>query len=183
MNTKLVILTEIIAPYRIPVFNALAKIEGIDLHVIFLAETDPFVREWLIYKEEIDFSYEVLASYRRRWRNRNMLLNHGMNAALRKASPDVILCGGYNYIASWQALLWAGRNRVPFLLWAESNAKDLRRKTWFIESLKSRFLSKCNAFVVPERHPYSIWRASVFLRKRYSPPLMQSTMISSAKCP
>jgi glycosyltransferase involved in cell wall biosynthesis len=149
VNRKLVILTEIIAPYRIPVFNALAKIEGIDLHVIFLAETDPFVREWLVYKEEIDFSYEVLSSYRRRWRNRNMLLNRGMNDALRRASPDVILCGGYNYLASWQALFWAGRHEVPFLLWAESNAKDLRRNTWFVESLKSRFLGKCDAFVVP----------------------------------
>ena len=149
MSLKLVILTEIIAPYRIPVFNALADIEGIDLHVIFLAETDPFVREWLVYKEEIEFSYEVLASYRRRWRNRNILLNRGMYAALRKASPDIILCGGYNYLASWQALLWAGRNQVPFLLWAESNAKDFRRKTWVVESLKTRFFSKCDAFVVP----------------------------------
>ena len=149
MSLKLVILTEIIAPYRIPVFNAFADIEGIDLHVIFLAETDPFVREWLVYKEEIEFSYEVLASYRRRWRNRNILLNRGMYAALRKASPDIILCGGYNYLASWQALLWAGRNQVPFLLWAESNAKDFRRKTWVVESLKTRFFSKCDAFVVP----------------------------------
>ena len=149
MSKKLVILTEIIAPYRIPVFNALAKIEGIDLHVIFLAETDPFVREWLVYKEEIRFSYEVLPSYRKRWRRHNILLNRGMNAALRKASPDVILCGGYNYIASWQALLWAGRKQVPFLLWTESNSKDFRRKNWFVESLKSKFLSKCYAFVVP----------------------------------
>jgi glycosyltransferase involved in cell wall biosynthesis len=149
VSRKLAILTEIIAPYRIPVFNALATIEGIDLHVIFLAETDPFVREWLVYKEEIHFSYEVLASYRRRWRKHNILLNRGMNAALRKALPDIILCGGYNYLASWQALLWAGRNRVPFLLWTESNAKDLRRKTWFVESLKTRFFSKCDAFVVP----------------------------------
>jgi len=149
VSLKLVILTEIIAPYRIPVFNAFADIEGIDLHVIFLAETDPFVREWLVYKEEIEFSYEVLASYRRRWRNRNILLNRGMYAALRKASPDIILCGGYNYLASWQALLWAGRNQVPFLLWAESNAKDFRRKTWVVESLKTRFFSKCDAFVVP----------------------------------
>ena len=96
VSRKLAVLTEIIAPYRIPVFNALANIDGIDLHVIFLAETDPFVREWLVYKEEIHFSYEVLASYRRRWRKHNILLNRGMNAALRKASPDIILCGGYN---------------------------------------------------------------------------------------
>jgi hypothetical protein len=40
MTRKIVILTEIIAPYRLPVFNALAQRTGLDLHVIFLAETD-----------------------------------------------------------------------------------------------------------------------------------------------
>ena len=38
MTRKTVILTEIIAPYRIPVFNALARREDVDLHVMFLAE-------------------------------------------------------------------------------------------------------------------------------------------------
>ena len=41
MKGRLIILTEIIAPYRIPVFNALAARSEVDLHVIFLAETDP----------------------------------------------------------------------------------------------------------------------------------------------
>jgi hypothetical protein len=50
MSRRLVLLTEIIAPYRIPVFNALASHSGIDLHVIFLAENDPTLREWLVYK-------------------------------------------------------------------------------------------------------------------------------------
>ena len=35
MTHRVVILTEIISPYRIPVFNALAQHEGIDLKVIF----------------------------------------------------------------------------------------------------------------------------------------------------
>ena len=42
---KLVLLTEIIAPYRIPVFHALAKHDGVDLHVVFLAKTDPTLRQ------------------------------------------------------------------------------------------------------------------------------------------
>ena len=109
MNRRLVILTEIIAPYRIPVFNALAKVEGINLHVIFLAETDPEARDWLVYKDEIRFSWQVLPSYRNRIGRHNLLLNAGVAAALRKAKPDVIICGGYNYIASWRALLWARR--------------------------------------------------------------------------
>ena len=35
MSRRLAILTEIIAPYRIPVFNALARRAELDLHVIF----------------------------------------------------------------------------------------------------------------------------------------------------
>jgi glycosyltransferase involved in cell wall biosynthesis len=144
-----VILTEIIAPYRIPVFNALAQLDEIDLHVIFLAETDPALRKWRVYKEEINFSYEVLPSYRARWRDHAALINRGVGSALRKASPDVILCGGYNYFASWEALFWARRNRVTFLLWTESNAKDLRANNWLTDSLKRIFLNGCDSFVVP----------------------------------
>ena len=82
MSWRLVILSEIIAPYRIPVFNALARHEGIDLHVIFLAESDPELRDWLVYKDEIHFSYQVLPSWRQRFAGHNLLLNRGLKAAL-----------------------------------------------------------------------------------------------------
>jgi len=93
---KLVILTEIIAPYRIPVFNALARREEIDLHVIFLAESDPKLRGCLVYKDEIRFSYQVLPSWRRKFAGHNLLLNRGLKSGLQWAAPDAILCGGYN---------------------------------------------------------------------------------------
>jgi glycosyltransferase involved in cell wall biosynthesis len=149
MNPRLVIITEIISPYRIPVFNALARHTGIDLHVIFLAENDPAQRQWLVYKDEIRFSYEVLPSWRRRVGRHNFLLNWGAETALRRAAPDFIVCGGYNYIASWQSMSWARRNRVPFILWAESTTRDLRGGRALIEFLKTRFLRGCDAFVVP----------------------------------
>ena len=60
MKRRLVILTEIISPYRIPLFNCLAQKAAVDLHVIFLSENDPDLRQWRVYKEEIRFSYEVL---------------------------------------------------------------------------------------------------------------------------
>jgi glycosyltransferase involved in cell wall biosynthesis len=149
MSCRLVIITEIIAPYRIPVFNALARHPEIDLHVIFLAETDPTQRQWLVPKEEIHFSFEVLPSWRRRIHGHNLLLNWGLDTALRLASPDAIVCGGYNYIASWEALHWARRRHVPFLLWIESTARDSRSGSTFLESLKTRFLRQCDGFVVP----------------------------------
>ena len=158
MKRRLVILTEIIAPYRIPVFNSLAQQSGIDLHVIFLAETDPTLRQWRSYKDEIHFSFQVLPSWRRRLGNYNALLNWGVSSALRRASPDAILCGGYNYIASWQSMWWARRNHVPFLLWVESTADDLRRNNPLIESLKTTFLRSSKAFVVPGKSSFAYLR-------------------------
>ena len=151
MKRRLVILTEIISPYRIPLFNTLAENAEVDLHVIFLAETDPTLRQWQVYKDEIHFSYEVLPSWRQRLGRYNMLLNLGVTRALAARGPDVILCGGYNYVASWQALRWARAHRIPFVLWSESNAKDLRRGHAMVEFLKSLFLRKCSGFVVPGR--------------------------------
>jgi glycosyltransferase involved in cell wall biosynthesis len=147
--TRLTIVTEIIAPYRIPVFNALAQQREIDLHVIFLAETDRTQRQWRVYQDEIRFSYQVLPSWRRRFGRFHVLLNWGMQSALRRAAPQVVICGGYNYLASWIALRWARRRAVPILLWVESTAKDRRRGHVWAERLKTRFIRGCNAFIVP----------------------------------
>ena len=154
MKRKLVILSEIIAPYRIPVFNALAKHESIDLHVIFLAETDPALRQWQVYKDDIRFRYQVLPSRRLRIGSHNVLLNRNLMTVLRKSSPDVILCGGYNYLASWQSLFWARRHRVPFSLWVESTRRDFRSGSRLVESLKASFMHRCSTFVVPGKSSF-----------------------------
>jgi glycosyltransferase involved in cell wall biosynthesis len=158
MKRRLVILTEIIAPYRIPVFNALAERGEIDLQVIFLAENDPGLRQWLVYKDEIRFSYVVLPSWRTKVGRHKLLLNRGLKAALHRASPHAILCGGYNYIASWQAMLWARRNHVSLLLWVESTAQDDRSSHALIEFLKTRFMRNCDAFVVPGKSSFEYLR-------------------------
>ncbi len=147
MTRRLVILTEIIAPYRIPVFNALATRGDVQLHVIFLSENDPSLRQWHVYKDEIRFSYEVLPAWRRRIGKYNVLLNRGVSSALRRAQPNAVLCGGYAYMASWQAAFWAKRHGIPLLLWSESTALDIRRKHRFVEVIKRQFRQRCQAFV------------------------------------
>ena len=151
MRRRVVVVTEIIAPYRIPVFNALAERQEVDLHVIFLSETDTSMRQWRVYSDEIRFSNEVLPSWRGRFGKYNVLVNHRVADALRRARPEVIVCGGYNYLASWQAQRWARQNRVRFLLWCESTASDRRGEHVLVESLKESFLRGCDGFVVPGR--------------------------------
>jgi 1,2-diacylglycerol 3-alpha-glucosyltransferase len=149
MTCRLLAISEIISPYRIPVFNALASQAGIDLHVIFLAENDPTLRQWLVYENEIGFSCEVLPSFRRRVGRQSILLNRNLHGALARFSPECVLVGGYNYVASWQALSWARRKQVKFLLWAESTTRDKRASYRMIEFLKVAFLRRCDGFVVP----------------------------------
>jgi len=149
MSCRLLVISEIIAPYRIPVFNALARQNGIDLHVVFLAETDPTLRHWPVYKNEIGFSYEVLPNFRRKVGGQNLLLNRKLQNALSCFSPGCILVGGYNYLASWQALSWARQRKTPFLLWVESTSRDKRGGHRMVEFLKVAFLRRCSGFVVP----------------------------------
>jgi glycosyltransferase involved in cell wall biosynthesis len=151
VKRRLIVLSEIIAPYRIPVFNALAARSDIDLHVIFLSETDRSLRQWRVYKDEIRFSFQVLPSWRYRLGRYNLLLNRGVGNALGKSAPHAVLCGGYNYVVMWQAARWARRRKVPLLLWSESTSNDLRREFRVVERAKIRFLRLCSAFVVPGR--------------------------------
>ena len=155
MIPKLVIVTEIIAPYRIPVFNALARRPELDLHVVFLSENDPNLREWRIYKNEINFNYDVLPSWRRRLGKYNLLINRKVRSTLNRIRPDAVLCGGYSYLTSWQAAYWARTHRVPLLLWSESTALDQRQRHLPVEFLKSRFLRMCQAFIVPGRSSFT----------------------------
>ena len=160
MKRRLVMVTEIISPYRTPLFNMLAQHPDVDLHVIFLGETDPNLRQWQVYKQEIRFSFQVLPSWRKRIGRYNALLNSGIEKALDQAVPEAIVCGGYSYVASWQALRWAGIHHVPFLLWSESNVQDSRRSHALTEFLKKRFLDRCSGFVVPGHSAWEYMRAN-----------------------
>ncbi len=159
MSRRLAILTEIIAPYRVPVFNALARRAGLDLHVIFLAETDAATRQWRVYKDEIRFSHQVLPSWRWRAGKHSCLINRGLWSALTAARPQVIICGGYNYPASWEALVWARRHQVRFVLWSESNSQDARGGRPWVESLKAYFVRHCDRFVVPGKASFEYLRS------------------------
>lgn len=149
MRRRLTLITEIIAPYRVPVFNELAAREDIELHVIFLSDSDPTLREWLVPLDELRFNYQVLPFLRRRIGGYHLLVNWQLARALGASRPDVVVCGGYNYLASWRAAYWARRRRIPFLLWFESTEADQRGSRTFVEALKRKFLALSSGFVVP----------------------------------
>ena len=140
--TRVVLLTEIPAPYRIPLFNALA--EQVDLEVVFLARRNP-ERPYELHEEEMRFRRRVLPHRDVTVGGRWLVLNRGVVGALRGA--DAIVVGGWNQPAFWAALVWARARRVPAIGWVESTLAD--RRSAGTGGAKRILARLCTAFVVP----------------------------------
>ena len=147
---KIALLTEIPAPYRIPLFNALATTQGVELEVLFLAERDPR-RQYPVYEHEFLFRRRVLSGSGLVARGRWVVFSRGTRRELDRFDPDIVLLGGWNQPAFWTGLRWAGRRRRPVVLWVESTARDERSGNPLLERLKRRAVAAAAAFLVPGR--------------------------------
>jgi glycosyltransferase involved in cell wall biosynthesis len=145
---RIALLTEIPAPFRLPLFAALSARPGVDLCVLFLAENDPR-RNYPSYEHA--FESEVLrgkdALVGRHW----VVANVGVLGRLRRLRPDVLIVGGWNQPAFWQAALYARLARVPLVVWVESTARDERAGRRPVEAAKRALVRSAAGFVVPGR--------------------------------
>jgi glycosyltransferase involved in cell wall biosynthesis len=121
---KVGLLTEIPAPYRIPLFNALA--ERVELRVMFLSERDPRRGFYELHRDEWRFDHRVLRGPQLRRGGRWFVLNRGVVRELRSFRPDAVAVGGWNQPAFWLALAYCRLRRIPLLVWIESTARDAR---------------------------------------------------------
>jgi glycosyltransferase involved in cell wall biosynthesis len=121
---RVALLTEIPAPYRIPLFNALA--ERAELRVLFLAEADPRRPFYEPHREEWRFAHRVLRGAALRRGSRWLVLSRGVLRELRRFAPDAVAVGGWNQPAFWLALAYCRARRVPLLVWIESTVRDAR---------------------------------------------------------
>jgi glycosyltransferase involved in cell wall biosynthesis len=121
---RLALLTEIPAPYRIPLFNALS--ERVDLRVLFLADRDPRRGFYAQHRDEWRFDHRVLPGPQLHRGGRWLVLNRGVLRQLRRFRPDAVAVGGWNQPAFWLALAYCRARRIPLLVWIESTARDTR---------------------------------------------------------
>jgi glycosyltransferase involved in cell wall biosynthesis len=146
---RILILTEIPAPFRIPLFNALSRAPDVELQVAFLAEEDPRRTHYRVYRDEFTFDEVVLRGAGLRRGGRWLMLNRGVLRLIRRTRPDVIVAGGWNQPAYWQALLAARATRTPALLWVESTASDARVGGATAQRIRRLALRLAAGFVVP----------------------------------
>lgn len=150
MPLRIALLTEIPAPFRIPLFNALAARPEIELDVLFLSERDP-KRPYSVYADEFRFRWRVLAGSELVRGGRWVVFNRGVLRSLRRLRPAVVVIGGWNQPAFWAAALYTRAVRVPLIAWVESTARDARPGSAATELPKRMMVRSCSAFLVPGR--------------------------------
>lgn len=147
---RIALLTEIPAPFRIPLFNALAANPDVDLRVLFLSEEDPRRTHYRMYTEEFAFDWRILRGRELVHGSRWFVVNRGVLRAIRSFRPEVLIVGGWNQTTYWIAALYAHVLRVPMLCWVESTVRDERRTTFpTFESARKVFARLSSGFLVP----------------------------------
>jgi glycosyltransferase involved in cell wall biosynthesis len=148
---RFALLGEIAAPFRIPLFNALAARDDVAFRALFLAETDPRRTHYRLHADEFRFDWRVLPGRELRRGGRWMVVNAGVVRELRRFRPDVVGVGGWNQPAFWQALAYAKARRLPLVAWVESTARDERSGAAPLELAKRVLVRACAGFFVPGR--------------------------------
>lgn len=144
---RLALLTEIPAPYRIPLFNRLA--EKVELRVLFLSRVDPRRPYYQPHDEEWRFDHRFLSGPEIRRGGRWAVLNRGVLRELRRFRPDAVAVGGWNQPAFWLALAYARTRGIPLLVWVESTERDARPDSGPLEAAKRLMIRGASGFFVP----------------------------------
>jgi len=105
---KILILTNILSPYRVPLFNRLHKEDEVEVYVCALNDEEEN-RNWGNSDNDVRFDYEILGGLHKYiWNYEYPLhLNYGLLRVLRNEKPDVILTSGYEQPAYWLAALYS----------------------------------------------------------------------------
>lgn len=119
---RLAIVTNILAPYRIPVLNRVAEIQDVELKVFLAAEREP-ERLWSWF-DDIRFAYEIRRGVS--WRGRQGFVRHvnpGVVRSVRSWKPDAVIAGG-TLTLSLLGFTAARLAACPFIWWVDATAES-----------------------------------------------------------
>ena len=136
---KLAVVTNILTPYRVPLFSMMARCVE-DFTVFLMAEQEEN-RQWQI--GPVPFKTKVLNGFHFKPPSSDVSLhwNYGVLSALRRADPDMVLSGGFTP-ANIAAFVYCKLSRKAYVGWGEFTLRDgaqsSRLKRWVRRWLTSQ---------------------------------------------
>ena len=174
---RIAIVTNIPAPYRVPVYNRLAAADGIDLHVFYSVEREPD-RSWDLPVFEHAHSFLNGRMYTRS--GRYIHDNPEVFDRLKAFAPDVVITTGYNptHLYAIGYALWYKRHHV-----AMTDGTDLSEEGLSAIHRKIRrfVLTRSSAFIAASAGGRRLFRQyGIADHKIFSSPLCANTSVEWA---
>lgn len=140
---KIALVTNIPAPYRIPIYKEIARLPDISLQVIFCSEREPN-RFWNL--PPLEFSHVFLKKRFATVNDRYIHNNPDVFGRLKEFAPDVVVIDGFNPTHLY-ACLYAFLNRVPYVPMTDGTYES-ERSLSLLHRMARRFIyTKTCAFV------------------------------------
>ena len=148
MRIRVALVHNIIAPYRHPFFETLAKI--VDLTVYYCSMQHHF-RKWDLWPRDYDYKFKLLPRIAIKTPVREFSLNPTIINEIIKSKPHIIIMGGYLDLTMWLVFAIAKLLRIPIIYWTEGVKEPKSILGMMTRPLRMLFVKKTNAIVVPGR--------------------------------
>jgi glycosyltransferase involved in cell wall biosynthesis len=152
MAVKVALLHNMIGPYRVPLFNALAADPRLDLRVFCMSTTESH-RSWKL-PEGVRFRLEYLRGRALRvpgWET-PVHLNPGIIRTLRRFGPDAVIVGGYDSLSNQLVVAMRRRLGSPrMVFWCESTGLGKPESEGLAGVVKRWFVGRMDAALAPGR--------------------------------
>jgi glycosyltransferase involved in cell wall biosynthesis len=149
---RVALVTEIAAPYRLPVFNELSALLDHDLTVFFLNVSERR-RAWPFHVDEIAFDYQVLGGLQVNVPYQGdtlpLYLGRPLLPRLVRGNYGAVIVGGWNHLECYEALAYCRARHRRFVLWSETPLLGTMPARRIRTAMKRRVVRASDAFVVP----------------------------------
>ena len=145
-NNKIIAATNIISPYRIPMFNQLGQKYGRKFKVIFAKEKDHY-RQWkLEQRDKIKFNFSVLNGRSIKLKNWEIHLSLSLLPQLIKESPAIVISGGFSFLTifSW---LYSKIFNKKFIIWSAETIQTAKYYSKLRHVLRKFLVRQADGFV------------------------------------
>lgn len=148
IQARPMLLTNTYAPYREPVWRALAdKVERLDVVLLREQETN---RNWDVMTDNAYTIHTLGTSgFFLPWIDSGLYWGGGIRKVLATLAPTHLIVAGYSAPPFIEAILWARKHGVPVIQWYESHALSSRFNRGPIRWLREAMLRRADAWVVP----------------------------------
>ena len=145
---KVLLVTNIIPPYRVPLYEYIYQGGNFDLKLIALAESEAN-REWKTAKGQIKINYMVLPGIHKFIRNKEIAihLNWGLWKAISRYNPDIVITSGYDMLAYWEAFLYCKVFKKKYVLWNGTTLLSAGRINGFIGRIKQMIIGGADRYI------------------------------------